>query len=189
MFLKFLFLFSILCFLNVCSDSPGGAGILMPQKGDGITLVTARESNDTAQLNFNGVIINISGGWVNRSPQNLDIQINNKSSSAMQFDYGKVEFTGENGESFGLDSAVDTTGVNLADDNPNNDEAKQSYSKDFKQKTEMTINVPPGEQRKVILIFSISAKPKDRLTEGKTVTMPLPNSEIGEERSIIFKCD
>ena len=189
MFIKSLLLFSIFCLLSVCSDSPGGAGNLMPQKGDGITLVTARESNDTAQLNFQGAEINISGGWAGQSHQDLDVQIDNKSASAVSFDYGKVKFTGENGESLVLRSVVDVTGVNLADNNPNNDKAQQIYSKDSKQKTEMTINVPPGEQETLLLIFDNFTKREDTLTEGKTVTITLPDSEVGQERSVVFKCD
>ena len=189
MFIKSLLLFSIFCLLSVCSDSPGGAGNLMPQKGDGITLVTAGKSNDTAQLNFNGVIIKVSGAWGNQSWQRLDIQIDNNSASIAQFDYSKVKFTGENGESLILNFVIDTTGVNLADNNPNNDEVKQLYSNDSKQKTEKAIDVSPGEQREISLNFNNFAKPEDRLTEGKTVTITLPDSEVGQERSVVFKCD
>jgi hypothetical protein len=188
MTLKLLFLAGILFFLSFCSDTPGGAGDLMPQKADGINIVTTEKTNDTVQIKSAGETISLSGKWANQSWQRLEIRLDNNSGSVRQFDYSKVKIRGENGEDLVLNFVLDTSDSRFNDGSQSPKEPKQIYSVDSKQKNEMPLAVSPGETKTLSLNFNNFTSPQNALTKGKKVFVTIPDFQTGQLHEITFDC-
>lgn len=183
MFGKLLFL--VFGLLAACSGSVGNAGRLMPQAGDGVTLVQTKAKDDTARVTVGGATLNVGGAWANQALQRLEIKIDNKSAEPFSFDYSKVAFEGDTGEKLILNRVADTTGVDNADSNPNNDTVKVLYTLDAKP-TATVLTVAANERRNIDLQFNNFTAPEKMLTAGKTVVVSISSNET--ERKIFFKC-
>jgi hypothetical protein len=194
---------SFFILLLVCLGcSPGESGPLKPQKAENIKVVRTRMADDTAQIEKDGKIFQIYGTWGSENLQKLRIIITNNTDAEFQFDFRKVKMELASQESLLLDEAIDDTNVNVADDNPNNDNViilsgntsnnpnkSGDSNKSGKIASVSTLIVPPKETKTLRFYFLNSQIKENQLQAGSQVYVSILTGENPADLiQILFNC-
>ncbi len=124
----------------------------MPQPAYGIQLVKTDQADDTAVLRQGAIEIRVTGEWASRGGQTLKVRYRNLGSAVATVNVEQTVLS-RGIQHVKLVQVNDFTGVNMMDQNPNNDNPRLLYDVSGKVRT-VPLHVSPGETRNVFVDFS-----------------------------------
>ena len=124
---------------------------MMPQAGPDAQLATTEQADDTAVIRSGFLRMRVTGRWATPGEESLTVQYRNVGQASLMVDMDRFALASGR-ERLGIWHAEDMTGVDLTDNNPNNDVPQTLI--DEHRRVVAPLRVHPGETRTVSIGFA-----------------------------------
>lgn len=154
-------------------------GTLMPVTGPGVEIVTGARTNDyarpgdTARLRSGQATAEITGRWAETGSQDLTVRVVNGGSQPVRLPSSAYALTLAD-ERAELWMIFDVTGVSLADERTDNDQAVTLYDAETKVAARPDLIISGRSRREYRIMFANFKRRDNRVDKGDALTVEAP---------------